>query len=231
MAHDRSERERRGEVSPAKVSAKQAKAAFASIPASQIATQRVRRLSCDAIRVLLFAHSVWTPKHAAPMPISRIAKVHGRSKLNVSAAIRSLPPDLLTLRTAAIRPGTMGFSARGAAAVYDVADRRKGTAHRVFEPGDRRYDGTFRIDCPDLRRRITVARRPDADSDGRAAVMKLAGAARNGLRNGATARPAAGRRIPQVRGRRPRGAQTPCSPVGDASWPRPAQPPRLMPAP
>jgi hypothetical protein len=32
-----------------------------------------------------------------------------------------------------------------------VAGRLPGAAHRVFEPGDRRHQGSFRIGCDDLR--------------------------------------------------------------------------------
>ncbi len=150
------ERRQRGEVSTTKnkgAEAKPAKAAYASIPASQLGTQRLRRLPGDHIRVLLVAHAVWTPKKSAPMPISTIAKLLRMAKPNVSAAIRALQPDLLILRTPAVRPGKcLGPDAHGSAAVFEVAGRRPNTAHRVFEPGDPRYDGSFRIPCDDLRR-------------------------------------------------------------------------------
>lgn len=127
-------------------------APFASIPAAQLATQRLRRLSGDAIRVLLVAHAAWTPKTAAVMPVARIARMLGLSKRSVSAAIRALTgAEFLTLLKPARRPGAMGV-ATGAAAVFEVAGRRPGTSHRVFETGDRRLDGCVRIYCTDLRR-------------------------------------------------------------------------------
>jgi hypothetical protein len=124
---------------------------YASIPASQVGTQRVRRLSGCAVRVLLLGHAARTPKGAAPMPIAFIASELQISKLNAAAAVRSLLPDLLTLRSPAVRPRGMGAAGRGAAAVYNVAGRLPGAAHRVFEPGDRRHQGSFRIGCDDLR--------------------------------------------------------------------------------
>lgn len=85
------------------------------------------------------------------MPIAFIASELQISKLNAAAAVRSLLPDLLTLRSPAVRPRGMGAAGRGAAAVYNVAGRLPGAAHRVFEPGDRRHQGSFRIGCDDLR--------------------------------------------------------------------------------
>ncbi len=133
------------------MSAAKARVPYASIPAAQLGTQRLRRLPGAAIRVLLYAHAVWTPRKASPMPVTRIAALFGMWKPNVTAAIRTLTTaELLTQRQPAVRPGRSGK--RGSAAVFDVAGRRPGTAHRVFESGDRRYWGSFRIECAELRR-------------------------------------------------------------------------------
>jgi hypothetical protein len=129
--------------------------AYASIPSSQLATQMLRRLSGDAIRILLIAHANWTPTKALPMPVTSIAKMLCLSKLNVSAALRSLQPVILTVRNPPIRPDHMGAK-RGSAAVYEVTGRRPGTAHRVFEPGDRRLTGSFRILSDDLRQLASI---------------------------------------------------------------------------
>jgi hypothetical protein len=126
---------------------------FATIPASQIASARLRRLDGCAVRVLLMAHANWTPKKWAVLSVATIAGQLGVSRRSVSTAIRDLvAADLLTIVRPAKRPGTMGSGGRGAAAVYEVAGRRPGKAHLRFEPGDPRLDGALRILCTDLRK-------------------------------------------------------------------------------
>jgi hypothetical protein len=157
VARDRTVRDERGDAPPWKHATKRP---YASIPMSQLATSRVRGLSGDAVRVLLWAHAAWTPNKSAAMPVEHTAKMLRLSRFAVSTAIRSLQPDLLTLKHPAVRPwekenGTAPASeARkgvGRATIYIVAGRVSGTAHRVFAPGDRRYRGMFRIDSEALR--------------------------------------------------------------------------------
>lgn len=128
---------------------------YASIPASQLACGIVRRLSGTAVRVLLFAHAAWTPKSSAPLPTHTIASTLAIDKRDVGKALAELQPALLTIKTPAVRPGAMG-SVRGSAAVFAVAGRVAGTAQRVFEAGDRRLAGAFRIRCTDLRHLATI---------------------------------------------------------------------------
>ena len=49
------------------------------------------------------------------------------SGARLNGSVRPRPP--------AVRPRGMGAAGRGAAAVYNVAGRLPGAAHRVFEPG------------------------------------------------------------------------------------------------
>lgn len=123
---------------------------YASIPASQFSCGHMRRLAGCAIRVLLMAHANWTPDTRAVMPVGRLAEHLAVDKGSVSLALQQLQPTFLKLFKAASRPGSMGHRC-GAAAVYDVEGRQPGTAHRVFEKGDRNFDGSFRITCKNLR--------------------------------------------------------------------------------
>ena len=124
---------------------------FAAIPASQLATARLRRLSGAALRVLLVAHAAWGPRRGAVLPVVYDRRAARRSPRTISAAIRELiDAGLLTELQPARAPRRTG--GKGTAAVFDVVGRRPGSAHRIFERGDQRLDGAFRITCANLRR-------------------------------------------------------------------------------
>ena len=146
MARDKTERIRHGKVPTA------ASRPYASVPASQLATGRVRKLCGDAVRILMMAHANWTPQGGAVVPVAGTAKTLHLGKSTVIAAIAELrAAELLTLRRAAVRPGAMGPGAAGAAAIYNVAAREPKKGHNVFEWGDRHFQGSWRIYCADLR--------------------------------------------------------------------------------
>lgn len=162
MARDRVEREKQGDTFTRKDKRRphlnrQAVRHFSSISMSLIATQRLRLISGNAVRLWLMANAGWTPKGGAALPVSHLSKtLHVRKEGAIEAIHELRVAELLTLRRAAIRPGRMGSAARGSAAVFDVTGRAPGTAHRRFEQGDRRLDGYWRILNDDLRELATM---------------------------------------------------------------------------
>ena len=149
VARDKVERIRRGEVAAKSLGRARP---FVTIPATLFATMRIRSLPGAAVRVLLWAEAAWHPAHGAPMPQRQVAAALGVRRSTVSGAIACLvEAGLLLLKTAAVKPTTMGGAAgRGSAAVFDLPHRKaRGTVR--FDPGDQRLPGFIKAWSNDLR--------------------------------------------------------------------------------
>jgi hypothetical protein len=148
MARDKFERARRGDA-PAPKSTR--RPAFATVPATVLATRRLRELPGSAVRVLLWLESAWHPDRGAAAPQAHVASALHMRRSTVRGAIRALvETGLIEPRCAAVRPGRMGDGRRGQAASYDLPHRRPGSVVR-FDPGDRKLPGFFKLYAADLR--------------------------------------------------------------------------------
>ena len=121
MGRDAIERVRRGEVMP------RSRPPFATVPATILASARVRLLSGTALRVLLWCEASWTPKGKCVASVRNIGEQIGKEPQAAGAGLRELAAaGLMVLTRKARRPGDMGKDTRGTAAVYDIPHRNKG---------------------------------------------------------------------------------------------------------
>lgn len=148
MGRDKLERAKRGEISLKPVGPQRP---FATIPVTLLAARRVRELSGIAVRVLIWAEAGWNPNHGVVMSQHHLAKSLNVRRAKVSSAIRKLlAAELFTMISPSIRPGVMGSSGPGRAAIYDLPHRHYGSVVR-FNAGDRRLQGYLKMWSTDLR--------------------------------------------------------------------------------
>jgi predicted transcriptional regulator len=127
------------------------KKSFATISASFLGSQRLKRLPAPWLRVLFLAEANWTPSRKVILPIGHVAAELGMSRTTVVSAIKGLlNEDILILSKPAKRPMTPGGAGKGEAAIYDLPGRRLGhSKDRVI--GDSIYRGWWKVWSKELR--------------------------------------------------------------------------------